>query len=467
MAAAETMKKYLVEIGWDVDKEGFEKSLGIVNSVAAKLTGKAAGIASSFIKAGGAVASALIAVNESLLNIVETTAKLDRDTERLAREYWTTEQNARSFNSALKALGKTKEDIMYMTAEEYRELVELNNLGRTLEAPKELDTYLQQVRALNFEVNRLKMIFQYGTRWVTYWISMFTGKDVESFTKKPRNLGDFIIKNIQPITRTVAKFFEIFYRLGKAAIKLITTLGKVIINVVDLFDSQISRTIFLVAILSKALLASPINMFIGALVMLLLLIDDYMTWKRGGDSALNWSEFDEAFSNLEKSFNDLKEAIKPVSDLLDHIWNDIFGDLSPLDGVRNALGEVADFLDTIASALDVVKAVIDDFKNFGEVITGKKSFSDYWNNDFGKVSSAIGSFAKQVFKKNPLFGSEGLLRNLFSNSGMFSGIFSGGKTYNSTTTVTNHFNIYGNDANSIGNEVASSLERMYPTRLPY
>ena len=152
MAAAETMKKYLVEIGWDVDEEGFKKSLGIVNSVAARLTGKAAGIASSFIKAGGAVANVLITVNESLLNVVETTAELDLKTERLARQYWTTEQNARSFSTALKVLEKSTSDLMYMTSEEYKQFVELNKLGRTLEAPKDLDKYLQQVVGIFFGI---------------------------------------------------------------------------------------------------------------------------------------------------------------------------------------------------------------------------------------------------------------------------------------------------------------------------
>ena len=239
------------------------------------------------------------------------------------------DQNARSFSTALKVMGKDTSDLLYMTREEYNQFIELNKLGRTLEAPKGLDDYLQKVRGLNFEINRLKLIFQYETRWVTYWISQFTGQDVETFTQKLRNLGDYIIRNIQPITKFIAKFFEAFYRLGKAGIKILSVLGKVIIWVVDLFDSQVTRTIAIVALLSKVLLASPLTMFIGALVMLLLLIDDYMTWQRGGDSALDWTKFDDSISNLKESFDGLKESLQPVKDLLDFIWNTIFGNLSP------------------------------------------------------------------------------------------------------------------------------------------
>lgn len=466
------MKKYLVEIGWDVDEEGFKKSLGIVNSVAARLTGKAAGIASSFIKAGGAVANVLITLNESLLNVVETTAELDLKTERLARQYWTTEQNARSFSTALKVLGKTKDDLMYMTSEEYKQFIELNKLGRTLEAPKDLDKYLQQVRALNFEVNRLKMIFRYGTRWVTYWISMFTGKDVESFTKKLRNLGDFIIKNIQPITRTIAKFFEIFYRLGKAGIKIFTTLGKVIVFVVDLLDSQIARAVLIIGVLSKVLLASPLTMFIGALVMLLLLIDDYMTWKRGGDSALDWSKFDEAITGLNEQLERLKKNLKPIKEFMDNIWDKYLSKLNPLKELQKIINFIAKDFEVISSALDDINRIIEQIrqgKSIWEILGSEskfgKSASEFVQSD-NLITKWINSAAGfDIFGSRSLFGTLG---SLFSSSGFFSGgLISGGNTTNSTTTVTNHFNIYGNDSNSIGDEIANRLGKMYPTRLPY
>lgn len=466
--AAETMQEYLVKIGWDIDQEGFRKSMSIVNSVAGRLSGKAAGIASSFVKAGGIVANALITVNESLVSVVEETAKLDYETEKLARQYWTSEQNARSFSTALDVLGESTSDLMYMTQEQYQRFIELNKLGRTLEAPKELDTYLVKVRGLNFELSRLKMIFQYGTRWVTYWVSQFTGEDVETFTKRLRALGDYIIKNMQPITKAIAKFFEAFYKLGKAGIKLVTTLGKALIWVVDLLDSQIARTILVVGILSKALLASPLTMFIGLLLTLLLLIDDYMTWKRGGESALDWTNFDESFSNLKTTFDDLKDSIQPVKDMLDDLWNNIFGDLTPVNLLQEALEGVADVLDGIAASLDVVNAFVNDFKNFDDVLSGKKSFSDYMENDQGKLWKAIG----KVFTHNendPIFGSNGWLSKLFSNSGFSSGgFFSGGNSSSNTTNnQTNTINVYGNDAKSIGDEVANKLTMNFPMRLPY
>ena len=297
---------------------------------------------------------------------------------------------------------------------------------------------------------------------------MFTGNDVETFTNKLRSLGDYIIKNIQPITQKIAKFFEAFYRLGKAGIRILSVLGKTIIYVVELLDSQVTRTIAIIALLSKVILASPLTMFISALVFLLLLIDDYMTWKRGGDSALDWTKFDESFSNLKTTFVDLKDSIQPVKDLLDHIWNEIFGDLTPINLLQKALEGVATVLDGIAAALGIVKAFFDDLGNFGDVLSGKKSFSDYMENDQGKLWSAISNFFTHN-EKDPIFGSEGLLSRLFSSSssGSFGSVRSGGFGSNTTNNQTNTINIYGNNAESIGNEVANKISDLYPTRSPY
>lgn len=466
------MKEYLVKIGWDVDEQGFRKSIGIVNSLVGRLSGTALGVAASVVKGTGLVATALITVNKTLGNIIETTAELDIQTERLAREYWTTEQNARSFSTALEVLGHDMNDMLYMTREEYEQFIELNRLGRTLEAPKELDDYLKKVRGLNFEISRLRMIFKYGTRWVTYWISQFTGQDVETFTQKLRNLGDYIIKNIQPITKAIAKFFEVFYRLGKAGIKILSVLGKVLIWVVDLLDSQIARAILVIGVLTKVIMMSPLTMFISALVMLLLLIDDYMTWKRGGDSAFDWTKFDEAITGINEQLDILKENLAPIKEFMDNIWDKYLSNLNPLEELQKIINFIAKDFEVISGALDDINRIIEQIKqgkSIWEIIGGGSKFgkaaSEFAQSD-NLITRIINNAAGfDIFGKNSFFGAIG---SLFSNSGLFSGgLVSGGNTTNSTTTMTNQFNIYGNDASSIGDEVANRLGKMYPTRLPY
>lgn len=461
--AAETMKDYLVKIGWDVDKEGFNKTMGVVNSVSDKLSGSAAGIASSFVKAGGIVADVLITVNETLLSVIETTALLDNETEELARRWWTSEENARSFNTALEVMGRTENDLLYMTEEQFRRVVDLNRLGRTLEAPKELDTFLTQVRGLNHEVNRLKVIFSYGTRWVTYWVSQFLGDDVEKFTTKLRELGDYIAKNLPAITKVIAKFFETFYRLGKAAVTVLATIGKSIVWVVDLLDSQITRAILVVGVLAKALLLSPVTMFIGALLALLLLVDDYMGWKEGKDSYLDWSKYDESIQNIANSFNELKEAVAPIKEAFDQAFSGLVDWIDDLDILQSVL-------DGIANTLNIIVVAANDLKAFGDVLSGEKSFSDYMENDEGKLWDSItnfftnngeGYFGGRTGKswKEILFGMANRNFDPYARGGGFEGTGIG--------TQNNTININGNDSKGIADAVVDSLNKYYPVRTPY
>lgn len=460
------MKDYLVKIGWDVDKNGFNKTMGIVNSVANKLSGKAAGIASSFVRAGGIVASALITVNTALLSVIETTAQLDNETEELARKWWTSEENARSFNTALEAMGRTENDLLYMTKEQFQRVVDLNRLGRTLEAPKELDVFLTQVRGLNHEVNRLKVIFSYGARWVTYWVSQFLGDDIAKFTTKLREFGDYIAKNLPAITKVIAKFFETFYKLGKAAIAALVAIGKAIVWVVDLLDSQITRAILVVGVLAKALLLSPVTLFIGALLALLLIIDDYIGWKNGKDSYFDWSKFDEGIQELSKSLNDLKEAAAPIKEAFDQAFSGLVEWFDDLDILQS-------LLDGIANSIDIIVTGLNDLKAFGDVLSGEKSFSDYMEKDQGKLWRSISNFftnngdgylGGRTGKnwKEILFGmATGNYDTYAIVRGAANGIGAGIGTQNNNIYVT------APDAQSAANAVIDSLNKNYPVRTPY
>ena len=164
------------------------------------------------------------------------------------------------------------------------------------------------------------------------------------------------------VYKRIAKFFEVFYRLGKAGIKILSVLGKVLIWVVDLLDSQIARAILVIGVLTKVIMMSPLTMFISALVMLLLLIDDYMTWKRGGDSALDWSKFDEAITGLNEQLDILKENLAPIKEFIDNIWDKYLSNLNPLEELQKIINFISKDLEVISGALDDINRIIEQIR---------------------------------------------------------------------------------------------------------
>lgn len=465
--AIETLKEYLVKIGWNVDEISFKNADSVIDGVSGKLSKSASGIASSFIKAGTIVGEAIVEINEQMFSLIDKTASLDYQTEKLARQYWTTEKNTRSFSTALEAMGEDMNSIMYMTNEQYQRFIELNKLGRTLEAPKELDDYLVKVRGLNFEFNRLKVILQYASRWVVYWISKFTGNDIDTTTNKIRSFGDYLIKNIEPITQKVAKFFEFFYRMGKAGIAIIKGIGTAIIDVVDLFDNQTTRIIALVSLLGAVLLRSPITWFIGALMALLLLIDDYLVWKKGGKSAIDWSNFEQVISDLSSSFDELKANLKPVKDLLDQIFTKITGGMTVTQTLQKLIDGIASGLGLISSALSEISYWIDliSGKNKDENFLGQKSpIFDWIENNTGFFDNKAMGW---LFGRGDYTGQENLferIAGLFTSNpsdvGMvtYGGNTSNSKTFNQENNMTFNFST-NKDPNDVAETMKDALLR--------
>lgn len=381
----ETLKDYLVKIGWDLDESGFKNATNKITSIKNKLD-KVKGIKDGFKVASDVILGSLKVVNEAILDVVESTALLDYETEKQARLWWVSEQQARSYETALNALGETNADLLTMTNEQYRRLYELNQLGRSLEAPKELDDFLLLVRDINFEFSKLKVEFEYGKRWVAYYLEQFIGPDamkVRDFLKRANN---YIQENLPKIAEKVARFFEVFYRLGKAALVVAKSLYSVIESIFKFLNLSVPQGIALVSGFFLLLKTGPIGWFIAALTTLLLLIDDYMTWQRGGISAFDWSGFDSKFQNMKESFSDIKDDL---GDIFKQI-KDIFKTLGFESEKGAAVWIIKSIVEGIDSGLTGIHTMLQFIKgDFG----GIADEADEWYDKFKGVATVIAGIA--------------------------------------------------------------------------
>lgn len=419
----ETLKDYLVKIGWDLDESGFKNATNKITSIKSKLD-KVKGIKDGFKVASDVILGSLRVVNEAILDVVESTALLDYETEKQARLWWVSEQQARSYQTALSALGETHADLLTMTNEQYRRLYELNQLGRSLEAPKELDDFLLLVRDINFEFSKLKVEFEYGKRWVAYFLGQFIGPDamkVRDFLKRANN---YIQENLPKIAEKVARFFEIFYRLGKAALVVAKSLYSVIESIFKFLNLSVPQGIALVSGFFLLLKTGPIGWFIAALTTLLLLIDDYMTWQRGGISAFDWSGFDSKFKAIKGDISDIKSDFQDITDFVDQIFNKVNIGNAAVELFKEGVSGIYSFTSLIADDFDRIGRVIDGIQN-GNLFSAFKDFDlgdwfnkrtndvkDFYNNPIVNSimpgSKDVGLIAELMNKAyNFLFGSRG------------------------------------------------------------
>ena len=418
----ETLKDYLVKIGWDLDESGFKNATNKITSIKSKLD-KVKGIKDGFKVASDVILGSLKVVNEAILDVVESTALLDYEVEKQARLWWVSEQQARSYQTALNALGETNADLLTMTNEQYKRLYELNQLGRSLEAPKELDDFLLLVRDINFEFSKLKVEFEYGKRWVAYFLGQFIGPDAMKARDFLKRANNYIQENLPKIAEKVARFFEVFYRLGKASLVVAKSLYSVIESIFKLLNLSVPQGIALVSGFFLLLKTGPIGWFIAALTTLLLLIDDYMTWQRGGISAFDWSGFDSKFKSIKGDISDIKSDFQDIVDFVDQIFNKVNIVNVAVELFKEGVSGIYSFTSLIADDFDRIGRVIDGIQN-GDLFSAFKDFNlgdwfnkrtndvkDFYNNPIVNSimpgSKDVGLIAELMNKAyNFLFGSK-------------------------------------------------------------
>ena len=278
---------------------------------------------------------------------------------------WTTEQNSHSLSSSLDALGMSYEELFYATPEQFNRFLELNQLGKTLEAPEQLDVTLKKIRDIQFEFSKLKQIAFYGTRWVSYYLGEYLGVDIDEIIGKLKNFNKWLIDNLSEITRKIAYVLGVFYKLGKAGYQAIKIVGE---GVVNLFENVDTSTWKMVATITAAVLAlksGPVGLLISTIAIILLLLEDFFVWQKGGKSLFDWSDAVDTVEDLKQSFSGIKEDLTPVYDMLKDLWNLMFDDLTP----AKALDQI---LKSIVSAFQLVAAALSDIAYFYDLITGKE-----------------------------------------------------------------------------------------------
>lgn len=480
----DTLKEYLVKIGWDVNEIGFNKASGKINFFKMGIENAAVGMASKFLKSSDFIISGITKVSESMIDLMETTASADLETERFARKFWTTEKNARSLSVALDSLGMEYDDLFYATEEQYKRFQQLNQFGKSLEAPPALDDTLVKIRDIQFEFSKFKMILSYGSRWVVYWIGQFLGGDLDKIQKKLSDLNTFIIRNLPSITEKIAKFFTIFYKLAKAGYTVTEALSK---SVYRFFrDMPHSAQVGLAGLSAAVMLfmSGPMGLLIAGLTYLLLLIDDYTTWAEGGKSYYGdkWKKVKDVLDEINSGpMSELKKNLYDIFTNIGKIFKQITGNQDNLSvlkvvltGISKVLGLISDSLEFINDTIDALNGKISDIKDnswMGKLLNKFPGLSD-WFEEFGIDMKNAGNDIKSwLFGGDSIKGSDNYYDFWkkyygYEANGTAARTYSGSTNNNTTKTVSvkNDIKVYGSPGGSANDTANATAQKIGSNR---
>lgn len=213
--SANTIKEYLVELGFHVDEVSmrkFKDGLKISAVAAENIVG---GMAKTFVIAGGAVAAALTAVGAGLISLGVSAARKDLEYQMFARRMFIGADAARSMKIALDALGVSVEELIWgppEVAERYQQLIkDQRDMIRILGGDTG-EKALRKIRDIEFQFTRMgPEIQRFGIRLTEDVLNKLFGRP-DSLENRLKDFNEWFKNNIPAISDKISNVLAPAFR---------------------------------------------------------------------------------------------------------------------------------------------------------------------------------------------------------------------------------------------------------------
>jgi hypothetical protein len=157
------IKEYLVRLGFDVRQPELQKFNDALRSATQQVEKISAGMAKTFVTAGGAVLTTLAAIATGTVGLAEHVSQSDLSLQVWAKRMYLSTDAARSLKNATDALGYSLEDIIWGPKELQERFGVLMTDQKQMQAGLGPDFELQmrRIRDVRFEFTRLGETLQY------------------------------------------------------------------------------------------------------------------------------------------------------------------------------------------------------------------------------------------------------------------------------------------------------------------
>ena len=371
----ESLKEYLVKIGFKLDELGLSDVNNKLNGFESKIASSGSKVLTSLLGAGSVLGTFFSTAIGLTADLMDKTAQADLRVEKLARQYAVSETKMRSYSNAVKQLNLDMDDLAYITKEEYQHLIELNAQGQRLEPPEGLQSTLFQIREINFQFTKFRTTLSYFKDWIVYYLGQYLGTDLEDINNKLGKLNELVIQKMPIAAEKIARVLSYCYQLIKSTYEFFEMITSRFSNLFSNLGLGGVKAIGLIGSAILLLKSGPLGWMIAAITGLLLLIDDYMTWKRGGISAIDWGGGTKSTEEYNQNLDDLRDKLGQIVD--------------KFATIKDSLVELKD---NAVLLLDAVVDVTNAFLNlFGLDI---KSFANnFINNGLSLVNVAVHSLS--------------------------------------------------------------------------
>lgn len=429
----ETIKEYLVSLGFEVDESSHEKANEAVSSIGKRVVkfvmdvkqsikafeGFAAEVTVNMAKAATMVGGFVTAAAAGTGKLLNGLGDQEIQMEMLARQMWTTQQQAQAFALTLKAMGANLQQL-YLSPTLMEQYRELNAVAQKMQPPADYNQQIQLVQSISLQFKQMKLEAAYAFQWIGYYFIKYMAGPLTKLRDILQSINAAIVENMPSWTQTVAKVMASFWQ---GAVYVVQALGSVydwLKTILSYMPGWSKGVIAAMAGLRLAMAANPFMLFVIGLTAVILLLDDFYTYIHGGQAALGpfwqwlmkvtdgFKQFGSAKSigkELQKVFNDLAHAFGTVIIFAENLfrtfqkngtiteyvngWKSYFKALqdvgsainSIVDGIGHLYGELTNrtnqgdltnffqlIMDMGTGAMNVIAGTIEEIASLGKAV---------------------------------------------------------------------------------------------------
>ena len=205
----ETIKDYLVGIGFSVNQQQLKKFTGVLEDIGKKVEVKSASMGSNFAKAGGVMVATITSIVGATALLMDKVAKSDMGYQLYGMRMYTNTEVAKKMKIAIDALGYSMEEIAFNP--------ELNKRFGTLIAdqirlqkglPANFKQSMTDIREIDFQFTRLKVKLMWFMDGLAGKLAKSLG--LEGWDEPLEKLNDWFEEKIPIWTDNVANFINYF-----------------------------------------------------------------------------------------------------------------------------------------------------------------------------------------------------------------------------------------------------------------
>ncbi|MEI9692538.1 hypothetical protein V5074_05240 [Atlantibacter hermannii] len=205
-------------------------------------------------------------------------------------------------------------------------------------------------------------------------------------------LRKLLLDNWPKIENVLMKVIRGVLWAGDVVARVFWRTGQAISSVIDWFKKLDPVTQHLIMLfggvlvawrlLNTAFLTSPVGMVITLGAAILALIEDYQTWKEGGKSLIDWGKWEPEIKSALKAMTDLRDSIKAIGVEIARLLNINLKNWTLKGDIENLTKQFGEFGKMMSMIGDLINAIKDG--NWKQAYTIGKQL---WNQGEGQDSA--------------------------------------------------------------------------------